>query len=271
MAYVISLATSKGGTGKTTTALNLAVAMAEKGRRTVLVDLDPQGSVGLSLARGDTEWSGLSEFLLGSATIEQVTVQTKVPTLAILPRGRLDPVDTREYEILLNSPAKLSELIGELSRNRDYVILDCPSGLGLITRAALAMSSFVLAPLQAEPLALRSIGQILRVIDHVQKQENPALRLLGILPTMVELRRDTSLNVMGTVWSELSGVLETVIPRAEAFARASELGLPVSFMGGRIPPEARRFELLVDEIERVIADLSGTTGEADETLQRQLV
>jgi chromosome partitioning protein len=133
------------------------------------------------------------------------------------------------------------------------------------------MSSFVLVPLQAEPLALRSIGQVLRVIEHVQQQENPALRLLGILPTMVELRRDTSLNVMGTVWSELDGVLETVIPRAEAFARASELGLPVSFMGGRTPPEARRFELLVDEIERVIADLSGTTGEADEKVQRQLV
>lgn len=271
MPYVISLATSKGGTGKTTTALNLAVAMAEKGRRTVLVDFDPQGSVGLSLAKGETEWPGLAEFLLGSATIEQVLVQTRVPTLTILPRGRLDPVDAREYEILLNSPAKISELIQELSRDRDYLIIDCPSGLGLVTRAALAMSSFVLVPLQAEPLALRSIGQVLRVIEHVQQQENPALRLLGILPTMVELRRDTSLNVMGTVWSELDGVLETVIPRAEAFARASELGLPVSFMGGRTPPEARRFELLVDEIERVIADLSGTTGEADEQVQRQLV
>ncbi len=271
MSYVISLATSKGGTGKTTTALNLAVAMAEKGRRTVLVDFDPQGSVGLSLAKGETEWPGLAEFLLGSATIGDVLIQTKVQTLAILPRGRLDPVDAREYEILLNSPAKVGELIQELSRDRDYVIIDCPSGLGLITRAALAMSSFVLVPLQAEPLALRSIGQVLRVIDHVQKQENPALRLLGILPTMVELRRDTSLNVMATVWSELSGVLETVIPRAEAFARASELGLPVSFMGGRTPPEARRFELLVDEIERVIADLSGIAGETDEKVQRQLV
>ena len=102
-----------------------------------------------------------------------------MPTLAILPRGRLDPVDAREFEILLNSPAKVSEVIQELSRDRDYLIIDCPSGLGLITRAALAMSSFVLVPLQAEPLALRSISQVLRVIEHVQQQENPALRLLG--------------------------------------------------------------------------------------------
>lgn len=271
MAHVISLVSSKGGTGKTTTALNLAVALAERGRRTVLADFDPQGSIGLSLARGEGEWSGLAEVLLVGTPLDQVLVQTKLPALAILPRGRLDPVDIREYEILLNSPAKLAELIAQLSADRQYVIVDCPSGLGMITRAALASSGFALVPLQAEPLALRSVGQVLRVIQHVQDQENPALRLLGLLPTMVELRRETSLNVMSTVWSEFDGVLDTAIPRGEAFARASELGLPVAFMGGRTPPEARRFEILADELERLIGDLVGDEGEAHEKVQRQLV
>ncbi len=271
MAHVISLVSSKGGTGKTTTALNLAVALAERGRRTVLVDFDPQGSIGLSLAKGEGEWTGLAEVLLAGLPLDQVLVQTRVPALSILPRGRLDAVDVREYEILLNSPAKLADLVAQLGDGRQYVIVDCPSGLGIVTRAALASSGFALVPLQAEPLALRAVGQVLRVIDHVQKQENPALRLLGILPTMVELRKDTSLNVMGTVWAELAGVLDTAIPRGEAFARAIELGLPVSFMGGRTPPEARRFEILADEIERLIAELTGAAGEDHEKVQRQLV
>lgn len=271
MAHVISLVSSKGGTGKTTTALNLAVALAERGRRTVLVDFDPQGSIGLSLAKGEGEWTGLAEVLLAGMPLDSVLVQTKVPALSILPRGRLDAVDVREYEILLNSPARLAELVAQLAADRQYVIIDCPSGLGIITRAALASSGFALVPLQAEPLALRSIGQVLRVIEHVRQQENPALRLLGLLPTMVELRRETSLNVMGTVWSEFEGVLDTAIPRGEAFARASEMGLPVGFMGGRTPPEARRFEILADEIERVITEISGTEGEGHEKVQRQLV
>ena len=189
MAHVISLVSSKGGTGKTTTALNLAVALAERGRRTVLVGFDPQGSIGLSLAKGEREWTGLAEVLLAGMPLDSVLVQTKMPALPILPRGRLDAVDVREYEILLNSPARVAELVAQLAADRQYVIIDCPSGLGIITRAALASSGFALVPLQAEPLALRSIGQVLRVIEHVRQQENPSLRLLGLLPTMVELCR----------------------------------------------------------------------------------
>lgn len=271
MAHIIALATSKGGTGKTTTALNLSVALAEMGRRTLLADFDPQGSIGFALAKGDAEWQGLADFLLGSVSVEQAMLPTKVPTLSILPRGRLSPLDARDFEAALCSPSRAAGLTMEVGRDRDYVIVDCPSGLGAITRTALAVSGFVLVPLQAEPLALRSIGQVLQVIEHVRLQENPGLALLGILPTMVDLRRETSLNVMGTVWSQLSCVLDTAIPRSEVFARASELGIPISFMGGRTRPEARRFELLADEIERAITELTETRGGGDEKMQRQLV
>lgn len=271
MAHIISLVSSKGGTGKTTTALNLAVALAERGCGTALVDFDPQGSICLSLAKGEAEWPGLAEVLLDGLSLDQVVVQTKLPSLSILPRGGLDAVEAREFEILLNSPARVRELMDRLGVDRSYIIIDCPSGLGVITRAALAVSGFALVPLQAEPLALRAMSQVLHVLEHVREHENPELKLLGIVPTMVELRRDTSLNVMGTVWSELSGVLDTVIPRGEAFARASEAGLPVSFMGGRTPPEARRFELLADEVERLIAEMSQTAGGLHEKVQRQLV
>jgi chromosome partitioning protein len=271
MAHVISLVSSKGGTGKTTTALNLAVALAELGHRTLLADLDPQGGVALSLAKGDAEWCGLAEYLLGSEPLDKALMQTKLPNLELLPRGRLDPVDICTYEAFLNSSKKIRELVEEASRDRDYLLIDCPSGLGMISRAALACSDFALVPLQAEPMALRSVGQVLRVIDHVRGQENPKLRLLGLLPTMVELHEDTSLGVMSAVWSGFSGVLETCVPRGRVFLKASELGLPVSFLTARPSPEARRFKMLANEIEGLIAATIETGGAADETMPRQLI
>ncbi len=271
MAHVISLTSSKGGSGKTTIALNLAVSLAEMGNHTLLVDLDPQGSIGLALAKGDTEWPGLAEYLTQSRPVDQVIVQTKLPNLSIIPRGRLDPVDIEEYETYLRSSDGLRDLVEQAAETKEYVIFDTPSGLGPVTRAALAVSSFALVPLQAEPLALRSFGQILRVLEHVRDTENPDLKLLGILPNMVRLDQEVSLNVMGTVWSEIKGVLDTCIPRSDVFSEASELGLPVSFVAGRTPPEARRFYLLATELESMIAQLAGTTGDADAKVQRQLV
>ncbi|MCP4655693.1 MAG: ParA family protein [bacterium] len=270
MAQIIALMSSKGGTGKTTTALNLAVALAEKGRQTLLIDLDPQGAIGLSLARSDTEWAGFAECLMEDIPVEKAVLRTKVPALSLLPRGRLDPVDICEYEVFLHSSQRIAEVIQGVGEQFSYILVDCPSGLGMIPRAALAVSGYVLVPLQAEPLALRAFGQTLRVMDHVRQENNPELKLLGILPTMVQLDHDASFNVMGTIWTRFGGVLETVIPRAPIFMEASELGLPVSFLAGKTPPEARRFEILATEIETRIADLSGM-GEDDEKAQRELI
>ena len=166
MAHVICFASSKGGTGKTTGALNVAVALAEMGRRTALVDLDPQGGVALSLAKGDDEWPGLSDHLLKELALADVLLKTKVPTLTLLPRGHLEPRDVESYETALRNPALVRRVVDQLTDDREYVILDTPSGTGAITRAALAASDFVLTPLQAEPLALRSFTQVVRVIDH---------------------------------------------------------------------------------------------------------
>lgn len=271
MTTVISLVSSKGGTGKTTAALNLSVALAERGRRTLLVDLDPQGSIGLSLARGDTEWKGLVEHITEDLPLSEAVMTTKMPELQILPRGCLDPVDVCEYERHLNDSEALESVVGSLAGSRDYIIVDNPSGLGLVTRTALAVSDFALLPLQAEPLALRAFAQVLRVVDHVRQSENPKLQMLGVLPTMVELHKETSMNVMGTIWSQMDGVLDTVIPRAEIFMQASEAGVPVSFMAGKTPPEARRFDLLVYELESIIHRLEGEDGGDDGALHRQLI
>jgi chromosome partitioning protein len=271
LANIISVISSKGGTGKTTVALNLAVALAEAGDNTLLVDIDPLGAIGLSLARSDTDWTGIAEYIVDKYDIEDAIIKTKLPYLSILPRGRLDSLDITLYEEVLHSTEILKEILAGIDEKFRYIIIDAPSGLGMITRSALSVSSFALLPLQAEPLSLRCISQTLRVIKHVKEQENPNLQLLGILATMVQLNQDSSFQIMKTVWESLTGVLETYIPRAEVFSIASDKGLPVAFLGGKYPPEALRFELLATEIKNIIQELGGATGEADGRPQRELI
>lgn len=268
MSHRIVLTSSKGGTGKTTTALNLAVALAERGRNTIVVDLDPQGAIGLFLSKEDSEWGGLAEVMIADAKPAEVLLSTSLPTLRILPRGRIDPVDTCEFELMLHRGDVLSRVLDEIEEGVDFMLIDTPSGLGPVTRAALEVGHFALLPLQAEPVAFRTMGQTLRVLDHVRQHDNPSLQLLGILPTMVQLDSDPSLNVMSSVWSGFGGVLDTVIPRSEVFIEASEAGIPLSFLGGRTRPEARRFTLLSDEIE---ARINQMTGVEDDHEHRRLV
>lgn len=271
MANKIAIVSVKGGSGKTTTALNVSVAYAERGRRILLVDLDPQGAIGHSLAKGDTDWVGLADYMMGNATLKKAIIQTKLSKLSILPRGRLDPIDVAEYEMALQSTSSIRNICNEVENEFDCVIFDSPSGLGMVTRSALAIGDFVLIPLQAEPLSLRTVSQTLRVIDHVKNYENSSLQLLGILATMVKLEEAASLNVMKTVWEGFAAMFETFIPRADIFSTASNAGLPVAFLGGNIPPDALRFDTLVSEIEYRIAELGGAVGETNVRLQRELI
>ncbi len=265
------IASQKGGVGKTTVALNLAVAMAERGRETLLVDLDPQGGIGHSLGKGDAALPGLADLLMGGVSPDQALLTTRLPGLTLLPRGRLDPVDACEFEQALFGPGVLEGALAKVERGADLVILDAPSGLGLITRAALQISDFVLLPFQTENLALRSLRQALRVLEHVREKENPNLQLLGILPTMVEKTQAGSLSVLGDIWSGFSGVLETVVPRVEVFSQASRKGLPVAFLGGPVSPEARRFELLAAELSQLMEKLGAKQPASEERPDRDLL
>lgn len=271
MKNVIAVISQKGGVGKTTVALNLAVAFAEQGKKVLLVDVDPQGGVGLSLARQDTALAGLAEVLVGAAQLEQALLPTKMEGLTLLPRGRLDPIDVPHFEHALGAQHRLAHLLAVLKKRFDLVIVDTPAGLGLPTRAALAGAELVLLPVQAEPMGLRSLQQALRVVEHVREKENPRLTLLGILLTMVELRREGSREVAEALWGGFEGVLETMLPRAEAFLAASHKGLPLAFMAGPVSPEARRFELLAGELLNLITTLEAPHGTTEARAERQLL
>lgn len=254
MADCIAICSQKGGVGKTTVALNLSLALAERGHRTLVVDLDAQGGIGLSLAQGDTELEGLAELLMGQLEPDAALCPTKVDTLSLLPRGRLDPADTCEYEHALYVDRALDHALEFYRDDFALIILDTPSGTGMVTRAALRFADYVLVPSQAQALALRSVGQILRVIEQVREKENPHLTLLGILPTFADKSEDASLSTLVEMWSGLAGLTETTIPRNEVFTRASAEGVPLKFLGGPPSPEARRFDLLAAELEGRLAD-----------------
>ena len=251
----IAVVSQKGGVGKTTVSLNLALALAERGHRTLLVDLDPQGGVGHARARADDELIGLADVLAGAATPAEAVRPTHAPRLALLPRGRLDPVDAVAFELWLHQPGQLAAILAAAERDHDLVVIDTPSGLGLPTRAALDVATYALVPLQTERLALRSLVQTLRVLDHVRGHANPRLELLGVVATMADRTDEASLGVLVEAWSDLTAVLDTIVPRHPSFAAASDAGVPLAFLGGPPSPEARRFDMLAAELELVMARL----------------
>ncbi len=272
MARRLVIASQKGGVGKTTVALNLSVAFAERGRRTLLVDLDPQGAIGLSLAKGDAELAGLAELVAGALEPKDVVLETKLQGLSLLPRGRLDATDVDSFEQEVSRQGAIEQTLAACEDAFDVVLLDTPSGLGRVTSAALAAAEFALLAFQTETLSLRSVGQALKVIEHVQTTRNPRLRLIGILPTLVEREKPGTHSVLSEIWNGFPDALETIVPRTEAFAQASSLGVPVSFLTGQAgSPEARRFDLLADEIEGRMTRVDGMESIHEAQRARQLL
>jgi chromosome partitioning protein len=242
------IASQKGGVGKTTMSMNLSVAFAESGYRTLLVDSDPQGAINLSLGKGSLEYPGIMEIISGKSDAQSVLVQTNLDKLQLLPKGRMAMKNVPVYERKLYQDDIITKILNELDTQFDIIIVDTPAGLGMITRAAMRAGSHVLVPFKVDTLNLRSINQILQVIDHVQKDENPKLQFLGLILTMFEKDVDSSFRVAGEVWRDFPMVLDTTIPRAEIFQQASEMGVPLAFIGSRRHPEASRFMALGEEI-----------------------
>jgi chromosome partitioning protein len=248
--HVITVASQKGGVGKTTISLNLGLALARAGQRTLILELDAQGSLCLSLGLPDRARAGLAEILTGAEELDAVLIRTRDPQLHVLGVGRVDPTTVSGFEDVLTRGQVIQGLLSQLAGEFDIVLLDCPAGLGKVTTRALEAATHVLSPLQAEPLALRSVGQLLALVDRIRAEKNPGLSLLGVVLSMFDRKTPASLEVAETLWTKFPGgiILDAVIPRDETFLEASLRGSPVLLMQKRPPPLSRVFDQLASDV-----------------------
>jgi chromosome partitioning protein len=226
----IACANQKGGVGKTTTVVNLGSYLALAGERVLIVDLDPQGNAtsGLGLDRNTIERS-VYDAVIDGARIRELTVAGPIPGLDVVPSAialagaevELAPVEGRER--------RLGRLLSEISAAYDYVLVDCPPSLGLLTVNALTAADSVLVPLQCEYYALEGLTQLLATLDLVRDHLNPDLAVKGVVLTMFDGRTNLSADVAAEVRRHLGDrVFDTVIPRSVRLSEAPSHGLPIS-------------------------------------------
>ncbi|MEO8192811.1 MAG: ParA family protein [Gemmatimonadales bacterium] len=230
MGDVLAIVSQKGGVGKTTTAVNLAAAFARRGLKTLIIDVDPQGSVryGVGLRR-DHETAGFADYLNGQKSLREVILPTALPWLrAILAGSVSDEADHATYQQLIAETDILPELMATARARCHVVVVDTPPGLGAITRRVLEASQHVIVPLQCEPLALQTTPQILRGIQDIA-EFNDQLTLDGILMTMFEPGNAASERVVEYVRRHLPAniVFPMVIPRTIATTDSFAAGQPV--------------------------------------------
>ena len=228
-ARIIAIANQKGGVGKTTTAINLATALAAVEKRVLLLDLDPQGnaSTGLGIPRASRSITSY-DVLIGEKSIEATVVATKVPHLSVVPAS----VDLSGAEIELVSAEqreyRLRDALAGRSLPFDYVLIDCPPSLGLLTLNALVAAHAVLVPMQCEFYALEGLSHLIRTIERVKRHLNPMLEIQGVVLTMFDKRNNLSDLVAADVRDHFgTKVYETVIPRNVRISEAPSHGKPV--------------------------------------------
>ncbi len=247
----IAVSSQKGGVGKTTVSINLAYAFARMGKKTVLVDADPQGSVGLSLTRQSRLLKGFFDYLKSSEIdVKDLVVPTKMETFSMIAAGQLSGYDDEGMPLQGNTEEVGSFLKDLENAGYDYCIVDTAAGLFGVTADILRVCDAVLIPQQAEPLGIRSLPKMLQGLTKL-RASNPKLKVLGVVLTMLQEylieSRDAAQALRSILPEEL--VIQSVIPRDDIYVRASARGVPVGVLEGTAIPLAV-FDKLKNEIER---------------------
>ena len=256
MGRVIAVASQKGGVGKTTTTINLGACLAQSGQKVLIVDVDPQGNASSGLGiNGNDQAQGVYEALLGPIDLARAIVPTSLEGLVILTSGqRLSGAEV-ELVGMMARETRLRGVIAPLRDQYDFILIDCPPSLGLLTVNALTAADSVLIPLQCEYLALEGLTQLIAAIRLVQDHLNPALRIEGVLLTMFDIRLNLSQQVVDEARKFFSDrVYKTVIPRSVRLGEAPSFGKPIIQYDPHSTGAERYRELAQEVLER--ADVS---------------
>ena len=249
MARIIAIANQKGGVGKTTTATNLAACLAEKEKKTLLIDIDPQGNAtsGVGVNKNDVE-NTVYQLFIGQCTFAECLIKNALPNLSVVPSNvnlsgaEIDLIGMNDREFILR------KAIEEIKSDYDYIIIDCPPSLNVLTVNAMTTADTVLVPIQCEYYALEGLSQLIHTIELIKERLNPDLEIEGIVFTMYDARTNLSLEVVENVKQNLKqNIYKTIIPRNVRLAKAPSHGVPITLYDAK-SAGAEAYRLLADEV-----------------------
>ncbi len=256
MPTVIAVTNQKGGVGKTTSAVNISYYLAKQGKKTLLIDFDPQGNAtsGLGIDKQSLDGVTMGEVMLETKLLQDIVIETKQKNLFVAPATPYLANVEVELAKVQRRFSRLKNAIGTTGDRYDYILIDNPPSLSLLTVNGLIAARYVLLPVQAEFYALEGLGQLLETMKLVRKNMNPTLDLVGVLPTMVDGRTTLSGQVHEEIKKHFPGkVFNTVVPRNIRLAEAPSHGVPIGAYD-RFSKGARAYKAVTKEIMERVGD-----------------